>query len=730
MRIPALIFGLVCGLVLMVLRMQDPYFVRTVREIAFDQLQISNPRPYSDVPVRIVDIDEAALKAYGQWPWPRSTLARLVERLDALGAAAIAFDIVFIEPDRLSLANIANSAEFAPLRGHFPKPLLEGLPDNDRVLAAAIARTRVALGFAVLGEGVQSYPPSKASFAATGERALEAPPHLTGATRNLAQLEGAAAGLGSISLSPASSEGVLRRVPLLWSDGRGFHPSLALEALRLAQQEQTIVVFGASDEPALIESVRVGQFEIPTARDGEMWIYYSRETPRRFVSAKDILAGLPDESVKQAIEGSIVFIGTSAVGLLDIRTSARGERIAGVSVHAQILEQILSVDYLTRPDWIEALELVFLALMAIAIITITIYFGPVYSLLFGAAVAAVTIFGSYLAFVYARLLVDFTFPLLAGAFLHFLMTAYRYFTTDRDKRMIRAAFAHYVAPSILKQIEKNPGRIKIGGEVRDISVLFLDVRSFTSLSERLPPTDLVAFLNRLFAEMTKHIVSHQGTLDKYIGDSIMAFWNAPTTIAGHERKACEAALAMRAELKQLNAQDGFQFGQRSVLDAPIGISIGIGSGLACVGNIGSDALFNYSAIGDSVNIASRVQDACKHVAFDIVVSEPVANACPQLSFLYAGEVSLKGKTGRLPLHILVGGAALSNGGDFATLKERHQRLVAAMVSGDPIAASYIDGCIELGKALESDLGSFYERLRERRGDFSAAAGFGVTPVKV
>ena len=717
-----MIFGMVCGLGIVFLRMQDPYFVRTVREIAFDQIQIFNPRPYSDLPVRIVDIDEASLKAYGQWPWPRSTLAQLVDRLHGMGAAAIAFDFIFIEPDRLSPANLLNASEFSTLRQQLTGPMIERLPNNDRLFAEAIAQARVTLGFAALGQGDQSFPPSKASFAATGENTIDAPPRMSAATRNLPELESAAAGLGSISLSPATSEGILRRVPLLWTGGHNFYPSLALEALRLAQQEQTIVIFGAQDEPGIVEGVRVGQFEVPTARNGEMWVYYSRESPQRYVSAKDALASQPDESVKRAIEGSIIFVGTSAVGLLDIRTSARGDAIPGVSVHAQILEQILSSDYLTRPDWVEALEMVLLGLMAVMIITITIYFGPIYSLVFGGAVAAATVFGSYFAFIYARLLVDCTFPLLAGASLQFLMIAYRYLMTDRDKRMIRAAFAHYVAPSILKQIEKNPGEIRIGGEVREISVMFLDVRSFTSLSERLTPTDLVAFLNRLFAAMTKHVVSHQGTLDKYIGDSIMAFWNAPTTIAGHERKACQAALAMRIELKHLNAQDGFQFGQRGVLDTPIGIAIGIGSGLACVGNIGSDALFNYSAIGDSVNVASRVQDACRHVAFDIVVSEPVARACPQLSFLYAGEISLKGKTDRLPLHILVGDAALRDSGDFATLQARHERLVGALESGDPIAMSYIDECIMMAEPVESGLRSFYERLRERRGDFHVMAG--------
>lgn len=726
MRVSAFVFGLICAAALLWLRIEDPYLVRTVRELAFDQLQISNPRPYSELPVRIVDIDEASLAEFGQWPWPRTRLAELVNRLFEKGAAVVAFDIAFIEPDRLSPSSIFGSREFDDFRKIIPQAKLDSVPDNDKIFAQAIAGSRVVLGFAALKDKGGEFPPQKASFAVTGDRAIEAAPRMYSATRNLPELEAAASGIASISLSPASSEGVMRRIPLVWNGDDKFYPSLAIDALRVAQGEKTIVVFGAEAEPGIIEGLRVGQLSIPTARTGEMWMYYSRETPRRYVSAKDVLASSPDHPVDQDIAGNIIFVGTSAVGLLDIRTSARGERIPGVSVHAQIVEQVLTSEYLTRPDWVEAMEVVLFAVIAFMIVVTTIYFGPIYSLGLGMVAALSTIATSYLGFSRERLLIDFTYPLIAGALLLLLMTAYRYLTTDREKRLIRSAFAHYVAPSVLKQIEKDPRQVKIGGEIREISILFMDVRSFTSLSERMEPTTLVEFLNRLFAELTRDIVSNKGTLDKYIGDSIMAFWNAPTTIPQHQALACQAALAMRQSMGQMNANDSFHFKSRGLSSEPVAIGVGIASGLACVGNVGSDALFNYSAVGDTVNVAARVQDLCKHVGFDIVVSQQVADACPEFAFLFAGNASLKGKAGAQPVFILVGDANVRASERFASLERLHNRLVLAIAADEADYDAILRECMEAGRDVLATLGHFYELLPRRQSDFRGPAPTEVT----
>lgn len=720
LRLPALIFGLLAGLMLLLVRVQDPYMIRTVRELAFDQLQISHPRVYQDVPVRVVDIDEKSLATFGQWPWPRSLLAELVSKLAERGAAAVAFDFVFVEPDRASPARIWETPAFSGLRKQLGDDIAATLPDTDSEFASAISRNNVVLGFAATNGPEGQLPSAKASFAVTGERASDAAPRLRGATHNLMILETAAKGLGSISLSPASSEGVLRRVPLLWANDADLYPSLSLETLRVAQGERTIVVFGANTESGIIEGTRTGQFSIPTTRDGEVWIYYSDENSRRYVSAGDILSSAENPALDRQIAGNIIIIGTSAVGLLDIRTSARGERIPGVSVHAQILEQTFTGDFLSRPDWVEALELIVFAAIALLIVTTTIYLGPLVSMVVAGGTVLCLMFGSYWGFTHYRLLIDATFPLLAGALLLLLMTAYRYLTTDREKRLIRSAFAHYVAPSVLRQIERDPKQVKIGGELKEISILFMDVRSFTSLSEGLQPTAVVEFLNRLFAEMTADIVNHRGTLDKYIGDSVMAFWNAPTTVEKHQQLACEAALAMRASLIKLNQVDAFHFKSTGYQGADVRIATGIASGQACVGNIGSDALFNYSAIGDTVNVASRVQDACRQVGFDIVVSEPVARACSDLAFLYAGQGSLKGKKDRQPMYILVGSSEVRRSDNFEQLVKLHALLLGAADLDDSAYDDYWMACVDRAESILPDLREFYTMLRQRRGEFRSS----------
>jgi adenylate cyclase len=716
-RLPALVFGLVCALGLLLIRIGDPYLVRALRELAFDQLQVLSPRPFTDQPVRIVDIDEASLSALGQWPWPRDRLAKLVDRLRTLGAAAIAFDIVFIEPDRLSPSHLIENADISRALHGLVEEGLDDLPDNDALFAQAMQRAPVVLGFGVLSREEGSLPDVKATFAFTGESVADAPPFVTSATRNLPELEAASAGIGSISLSPQAAADVLRRIPMVWSDGEQFYPSLALEALRVAQGERTYVVFGAHNVPATITAIRVGQFEVPTAPDGEMWIHYTKEDPRRYVSASRLLGDVVADDLRPLIEGHIMLIGTSAVGLLDIRTVATGERIPGVSVHAQALEQIISGAFLTRPDWLEMSELTFFVVVSMILVVVTVFFGPTASLLIGGSAAVVIVLAAWQAFARYGLLLDGTFLLAGGVILHFSLTSYRYLTTDRERRAMRAAFAHYVAPSILAEIEKDPRQVRLGGEVREVTIMFMDIRGFTALSERLAPTEVVAFLNRLLGEMSKHIVEQSGTLDKFIGDSIMAFWNAPLEVAGHQRLACLAALAMRAELERLNSEDAFRFQERHTHSAPIQIAVGIGAGPACVGNIGSEKMFNYSAIGDTVNVSSRVQDHCRAVDFDIVVSQAVAAAASDLALLDAGAVSLKGRGERLRIFVLVGDAQTAADSSFQELRERHEKLLAALQRGDCDLEALITDCRHRSAEISSVLPGFYARMADRPNDF-------------
>lgn len=716
-RVLALLFGLAILSCLVVLRGADPLLVRVMREQTMDQLQRLSPRPHIDQPVRVVDIDEAALARFGQWPWPRHRLAELVDKLDALGAAAIVFDMAFAEPDRLSPARLLQGTDFESLLGEKPE-LAAVLRDNDRAFADAMADRPVVLAFGIAQGSGAVAPRAKAGFAVSGERTIEALPRFERVTPVVAELEAAARGLGSMSLSPGQLAGTIRRMPLMLTDGTRPYPNLALEALRVALGASTYVIRGAADVPATIEDIRIGDLIVPTTAAGELWLYYRPDSPDLYVPVGEVIDGVDEARLRQRLGGHIVLIGTSATGLIDIRPTALAQNVPGVSIHAQAIEQILSGSFLWRPDWADGIEILFVALIGLTIIVVTVFLGPLTSFAVGAAGALAIGIGAWAAFRNYGLLIDASFPLAAGIALHFSVTAYRYLITDRDARFVRQAFARYVSPPVLAEIQKRPEMLKLGGEVRELTVMFVDVRNFTPLSESLPPDELVAFVNRLLGELSRCVVEEHGTIDKYIGDSLMAFWNAPVALDGHQRRACLAALRMREAVDRLNADDAFGLRNRGLANRTVAIGIGINAGRACVGNMGSQDRFDYSCIGDAVNIAARVESTCKQVDFDILVTEATADALGDMALLEAGELPLKGKSARQRIFAVVGDAGTRSDPAFVKLADRHNELLAAIRGGDRGDVERLAGeCLVLSGVVSRTLAGFYRRLPQRPGDF-------------
>lgn len=702
------LIGLAIVAALTLLRASDPPLLKFGREVTFDEYQRLAPRPFEDLPVRVIDIDEASLKQFGQWPWPRDRIAALVDRLSEMGAAVIAFDILFAEPDRLSPRSVLRDVVGVD------SALIDRLPDNDETFARAIAGKPVVIGFGLSNEG--SYrPPVKAGFAFTGESPFDAPPRLAAATPIRPQLEMNAAGIGHISLNPASSSAVVRAVPLLLSDGETLYPNLALEALRVAQGASTYLLAGATGVPETITVVKVGDFVVPVTAAGELWLYVSPDRPERYVSAGRVLAsGGASPDVKAAIEGSIVFVGTSAAGLLDIRTTALGHNVPGVSLHAQIVEQILSGQFLSRPDWADGLEILSIAVAGSLLVLLTTFVSPAVALACGLLITALALAASWFAFLHAGLLFDPLAPIFFGSITHFAATAYRFLVTDRERRVVRRAFGQYLSPSLLYRIEHTQNALRLGGDDRELTIMFVDVRNFTEISERLTPTEVVAFLNTLLDALSRHVIDNEGTLDKFIGDSIMAFWNAPVDVANHANKAAHAALAMRETLARLNDRDAFGFGG----NRKVAIGIGIHTGLACVGNMGAEMHFNYSAIGDAVNVAARIEAACKDVGFDILVSEATAKSLPGCALLDAGALALKGKSMRTRLFAVVGGEALATSPDFFELRRIHGQLVEALRLRSPDTRRIL-GITKLRAAvLAPGLTEFYRRISRRADHFA------------
>jgi adenylate cyclase len=686
----AVVFGVAVIAALTLLRLADPYPLQVARETSFDSYQQMLPRPVvGPLPVHIVDIDEETLAAIGQWPWPRDVFALLTQRLLEMGAAAVTLDLLFSEPDRMG-----------------PAGTEAGL-SNDGRLAAALAGGPTVLAMAQSPRAVPTRLAPKGGLAVTGVDPLENLPVLGGVAQPLPELAAEASGLGVASLERGGG-GVARRLPLLWnSDGKIF-PTLAAEAMRVAMGVSTLVVLGDSD--GHVDQLRIGDLSVPTGPEGDFWIYYRPLGDDVYTSAVGIL-GDDYTALTERIAGKIVLIGTSATGLLDIRTSALGEDVPGVTIHLQVLEQMMTGTFLDRADWVAGLEVLIFVTAGLLIVGSVVWTGPLMGLMVSLATVAAVTAVSWFAFSGARLLIDPSFPLLGILTLFAAMVVYRFATTDADRRRIRRAFAHYVEPSLLTQIEADEKLLRLGGEVRELTVMFSDVRNFSALGERVSPDALVGILNRLFGALGHAIVDHKGTIDKFMGDAVMAFWNAPVHIERHALFACRAALAMRAALDQLNAEGGEQ----------INIGIGIASGPALVGNMGFAERFDYSCVGDTVNVAARLESMCRAVGHEIIVSAPTAAAAPELAFLDAGRVELKGMSEREPILVLVGDESVLESDAFGRLAAAHGALLALFAAGQGIAEA-VDACRQQAIAIDPSLSGFYDALPGRLADFAPAGG--------
>ncbi len=710
-----LVFCLVgLGLILFgcFIRVLDPYPVKMSRMIYFDALQRVSPREFNpDLPVRVVDIDERSLQAWGQWPWPRTQLGEMVERLGDYGAAAIAFDMLFAEPDRYSPARLLSDPALAGvLRVEKDAVHL----DNDVRFGAEIARLPVVLGVAHrLTDGGSTIAP-KAGLVEIGDApasGLNAVAHWTPLAPPLDQ---DAAGIGGVNVSPAGALGVVRRVPVLWSGPGGVLPGLGVEALRVAMDQPVFFAEGSQDEPGIMLAVEVGDFVIPTTENGEIWVRYRRDDPGLYLSADDVIQRTEDPELRQQIEGRIILVGTSAAGLFDMRETTLGESVPGVSIHAQIIEQIILGDMLRRSDVTAALELLAFVILGVLVTVVMSSYGAVASFVAGGVAAAVVMTLSWMAFQNQSVLFDATFPLMGGMANFGLLAGYLFISTEREKRAIRQTFSHYVAPAILDEMEASGHRLELGGETQQITVMFSDIRDFTPLSESVSATELVTLLNELFSSIGDQILRERGTIDKFIGDAVMAFWNAPVPVEDHPIRAAHASLQMRHALASFN-------GSAMMRDRPkIVLATGCATGTACVGNIGSRRRFNYTVIGDVVNVAARIEQACRHVNYDILVSGSVQkHAGPALATLEAGFVDLKGKSIPEPIYALVGNNELAESAMFKSLQDAHTSLILAIRARESqkSISDLCDTCAVLAMNIEPGLVGFYNAVAARAADF-------------
>lgn len=707
------------------LLLANPPPLRALRDLAFDTFMTLKPRAYDpNAPVRVIDIDDESLRRLGQWPWPRTTLARLVKTLGDNGAAVIALDILLSEVDRTSLDQVVAGMEPSPARDEIERVWREKGVTNDLALAQTIAQYPVVLALFAAVSGAPA--PVKAGFAEQGDPALRfLHPAFGGAALPLSQLTEAAAGVGSINFAP-DRDTVVRRVPTFVRIGDQIAPSLAMEALRVAQQASSFLIkasngsgvggFGAQTG---IVAVRNGDAIVDTEGDGSIRVYYAGPQAARHIPAWRILANEFDPA---AVRERILFVGASAAALRDIRATPLQADAAGVDVHAEAIEHILSGAHLARPDYAVGAELIAIIAAGLIAALISAFCAPLLGAFLAIALASILALGSWLFFARAGLLFDPVLPPLTmlAAFSSATIAAYR--RTEKDKAQIRDAFGRYVSPAVVEALVADPSKLSLGGEIRPVTVLFSDIRNFTQRSEHLPANEVVGFLNAVHTPMSDAVMRSGGTVDKYIGDGLMAFWNAPLDDADHVRNALRAALAMIDELPRISAE--LSAGNAAPADAPLGLGVGLHTGLACVGNLGSTKRFDYSIVGDTVNSAARIEPLCKEFGAPIIVSEAIVTAAPDFAFVELDEVALRGRQSKTRIFALLGDEKRAGDSDFLAFRRAHEAALAALRAGAPDAVDMISACE--ASIMGRDLSPTYRKWRARlnaaiTGDVSAVA---------
>ncbi len=670
--------------------------------LIFDLYQNLKPRQEAGAPIVIVDIDEASMRKVGQWPWPRSQIAQIVDQLGALGAADIAFDVVFSEPDRTSLGTAAETLRRAGAKVDLPADL----PDNDELLAQAFARNQVTAGVVLTNENNSEMPASKAGFAFAGADPQSYLMTFTGGLPNLPHLNNAATGLGFYSFPP-NPDGIVRVVPLLARSHDNLYPALSIEALRVALGASSFIIraTGASGEadtgrPAMT-ALKVGNFEVPTGPESEFRVYFSGlpNVPR--ISAADFLDPAKAATYADQINGAIVLIGTSAVGLRDLVATPVSAAQPGVEVHAEIIDQILGGEFLTRPDWAPGAEIVLSVVLTLILLAAVLSLGP----LLGAAAALVIISGvlatSWFAFANWDLVLD---PILAsGSVLsvYIVVTAILLLITDQERQFVRRAFAFYLSPAMVERLAEDPAALSLGGETREITILFSDIRGFTSLSEKMDPQQITGLLNRFLTPMSDVLMQSGATIDKYIGDAIMAFWNAPIATPDHPRQACLATLGMFEALDDLNRNE----------ETPIKIGVGLNTGECCVGNLGSEQRFNYSAIGNSVNVAARVESLTKQYGLSILITEYTATHVDSMAMLEVDLVRVVGRAEPVAIFTLLGDEEHARSAEFQALRAAHDAMIAEYRSARLSEAA--ESAAKLRASAPSSLAGLYSMYTKR-----------------
>ncbi len=607
----------------------DLSFFKLLELKAYDfKISLRGARPVSGQVV-IVAIDEQSLKREGRWPWSRTRLAKLVDKLTESGAAVIGFDFLFPEKDiYVPFNKVKSELEKQDLSGMDKKKFmgwLEGVSDSDSQFADAIRRSeRTVLGYFVYptaeqaaGSAEEMGPKeftlldfSQYSMVQSSEQSIT--PYflhsIYAVGLSLPTLMDAANSAGYASFV-AEPDGVIRRIPMVQAYKEALFPPLSLQLLKEATKLNSVVrIF-----PHRVGELRLGDSPIPVSEEGDFLVnYYGPQQTFTYLSASDVLDGTVG---RLQLKDKIVLVGASAAALHDLHTTPYGPLYPGVEVHANIIENIFQQDFLERPPWVRVLDVTMILVTGILLGVVALYFKAV-----GTALLLIVGVGGYLVvdyllFTQQGLWIHTVFPVFSQFLVYFGITLYRFTFEEREKRFIKSAFSQYLAPAVVNQLVENPKLLNLGGENKVLTAFFSDIAGFSSISEQLTAGELVILLNEYLTEMTDIVMKYEGTVDKFEGDAIIAFFGAPIDFKDHATRTCYAALDMQKRLAQLRSA-WKKKGRHELF-----MRIGINTGEVTVGNMGSENRFDYTMIGDPVNVAARLEGVNKQYYTYTMLSE-------------------------------------------------------------------------------------------------------------
>ncbi|MGI1671522.1 MAG: adenylate/guanylate cyclase domain-containing protein [Neptuniibacter sp.] len=593
-----------------------------------------------DPRIVIIDVDEKSLAAEGRWPWNRTKLAVMLDQLfDTYGVAIVGFDMVFSESDQ--------SVDLEVLRALLNQnPDVTGLNyalkqlDSDQVFSQAIADRPVVLGY------LFDRSRKELAIGHPGKPVIENMPRLdnlpipqaTGVISSLSQIQSVSVWNGFFDNPMVDSDGVYRRVPMIQRYQENYYPSLALSMLLALFGEDAVTPIietdVTGDKDALV-AIDAAGLEIPVDQHGAVLVpYRGPQGSFPYVSATDVIRGNVDPLL---LEGAIALVGTSAAGLLDLRVTPMSNRYSGVEVHANILSGLLDEKILHQPDYTLGVELVQLIISGILLSVLIPRVSALFSSLITISLISLLVMVNLYAWRELYWVIPLGYTLVMVVVLYVFQQTTGYFFETRNRSLLANQFGQYIPPEVVEELNKQGESVQLTGENRHMSVFFSDIRGFTSLSEQLTPQQLTRLMNIYLTGMTRVIHENRGTVDKYIGDAVMAFWGAPLEDKEHPRHALQAAMKMLNILPDLNEQ------LMSEKLPPVHMGMGINSGDMNVGNMGSNFRMAYTVMGDAVNLASRLEGLTKFYGCALLVSGELAAEVPEYLYRELDKVQVKGR---------------------------------------------------------------------------------------